>query len=918
MTHPLPLTEPVVARFPATATQLRFWFLDQMTPGTPALNVAVRWELRGQVLPSSIEAAFQRVVDRHEILRTRLVEEDGQLMQEVAAAVRFRLSVVELRVAAGEDPSERIEAIAQETGAVPFDLAKPGLMRATLVRLSPERAMLLIVAHHVCFDGFSIRVLGHEIGTIAEAIEAGREPDLPELPLQYGDYALWQQEYLACGVLEEDGAYWKAQLADAPYFEIEADFPRASRRGTAAAMTSVVLPPSFGERLEAEAKRREVSVFAYGTAVLSACLARFTGQTDILIGTQVASRNDVDLEPLIGVFINNLVLRLPTDPEAAFADHLGRVRGVVQEALAHQSMPFHKLVELMNPPRDPSRMPLISINFNIQRTFLQNRRYGKFELLSAPSHTPGAVYDLNFQIVGRPSGWRVTLEYATELFQPATAQALLDLLVAGFDQALDHPGEPLKALPLDHAVLERRDRQAGRLARLEAAARDMGGVADAAAVAEPDGTYLFVVPRPDHAGPLEDLPAEVAAHLATRLDPADVPWGVSLLLALPRDAEGNLRRDRLRVPKKPTSAPAAPASAPLRSIEAQLIRIWKDVLDRDTVEPTSNFFHLGGHSLLVLRMLTRVRDELGAEIGIGAIYDNPRLCDLAGVIRAQTAPAPAPDKDDWRILPLQRGGSGTPLIAVNNAWTATAIHAGFSADRPAICVRLFDGSPGQEHGRHSMEDIATDYADIILRAQPQGPFLLFGICVHGNVALEAARVLKARGHDIAAVVLKDVWEPGFVERMLADRRLRWLDRRHTLKRRVRRWWVGQMSTDAFLGGYRIIRLSGALHVARALRLIGRVRRTDLEPEEEDFIDFLVAARDRYRPDPIDVPVLHVVTDDVPRARGFDASIGWEHVVTGRLKTVHIPEVVALGALRIGTDRLAEEIETFLAEGSSGR
>ncbi|MEH6775993.1 MAG: condensation domain-containing protein, partial [Cereibacter changlensis] len=735
-----PLPEPVIARFPATATQLRFWFLDQMTPGTPALNVAVRWEIRGQVQPSSIEAAFQRVIDRHEILRTRLVEEDGQLLQEVAAAVRFRLSVVELRVAAGEDPSERIEVIAQETGAAPFDLAKPGLMRATLVRLSPERAMLMIVAHHVCFDGFSIRVLGHEIGTIAEAIEAGREPDLPELPLQYGDYALWQQEYLTCGVLEEDGAFWKAQLAHAPYFEIEADFPRAGRRGTAAAMTSTVLPPAFGERLEAEAKRREVSVFAYGTAVLSACLARFTGQRDILIGTQVASRNDVDLEPLIGVFINSLVLRLPTDPEAAFADHLARVRGVVQEALAHQSMPFHKLVELMNPPRDPSRMPLISINFNIQRTFLQNRRFGRFELLSAPSHTPGAVYDLNFQIVGRPSGWRVTLEYATELFRPATAQALLDLLVAGFGQALDHPEAPLKALPLDLTVRERHDRQAGRLARLEAAARDMGGVADAAAVAEAEGTYLFVVPRPDHAGPLENLPAEVTAHLATRLDPADVPWGVSLLLALPRDAEGNLRRDRLRVPKMPSGLPAAPAaSATLRSIEAQLIRIWQDVLDRDAVEPTSNFFHLGGHSLLVLRMLTRVRTAMGIEIGIGAIYDNPRLCDLAGAIRAQAAPAQ--EKDDWRILPLQKGGSGTPLIAVNNAWTATAIHAGFATDRPAICVRLFDGSPGQEHGQRSMEEIAADYADIILKAQPQGPFLLFGICVHGNVALEAARAL---------------------------------------------------------------------------------------------------------------------------------------------------------------------------------
>ncbi|MBZ4689274.1 MAG: condensation protein [Cereibacter sp.] len=910
-----PLPEPVIARFPATATQLRCWFLDQVTPGNPALNVAVRWELRGPVQPATIEAAFQRVIDRHEVLRTRLVERDGALVQEVAANVRFRLAVVELRVAGDEDPAARIESIAHANGSVPFDLSQPGLIRATLVRISAERAMLLIVAHQVCFDGFSIRILGQEIGTIAAALEEGREPDLPDLPLQYGDFALWQQEYLACGVLEDDAAYWRAQLADAPYFEVEPDLPRPAKRGTGAAMISADLPPSFGERLEAEAKRRGVSVFAFGSAVLSRCLARFTGQSDILIGTQIAGRNDVELELLIGVFINNLVLRLPTDPEASFSDHLLRVRGVVQEALAHQAMPFNKLVELMNPARDPSRTPLISVNFNIQRTFLQNRRYGSFELVSAPSHSPGAVYDLNFQIVGRPSGWRVTLEYATELFRPGTIDALLALLLDAFEQALDAPELPLKALPLDPALEDRRDHRASHLGRLEAVTRELGSVADVAAVEDRGGSYVFVAPAPGQSTPLEDLPAEVMTHLAARLPAAELPLGVSVLLELPRDAQGQPRRAALRIPRK--APPPIVSPAPVDGVEDRLAEIWREILGVATIRSGASFFDHGGHSLLVLRMLGRVQQVFGYAPGIGAIYEDPTLRGLAARIAERVA-RPVAAEDDWRILPLARTGTGTPLIAVNNAATALAIHAGFSAERPTFCVRIFDGAPGTVHPPRRMEEIAAEYARIIVKAQPQGPYLLFGICVHGNVALEAARVLQAEGREIAAVVLKDVWEPHFVDRLMSDRRMRWQDRLHTLRRKIRRWRLGQLSGAAFLGSYTLVRRSGLLHVARALRLIDRVRRMDLEPEQEGFLDFLTRARDRYHPAPIDIPVLHAVTDDVPRGGRFDASLGWEHIVTGRLKTVRIPEILAMREVRIGTDALAREIEIFLAEARPAR
>jgi thioesterase domain-containing protein len=437
--------------FPVTEGQSRCWFLDQLTPGNTALNVAVRWELRGNVRDDTVEAAFAAIVARHEVLRTRIVERDGAPVQEVMPAADSKLVVVDLRTMPQAAHDGRVEAIARESAAEPFDLARPPLIRVTLVRLATERALLHIVAHQSVFDGFSIRVLGHEFGALAEAIEAGSEPALPDLPLQYGDFALWQRDYLASAAIERDIAYWRAQFCDAGYFEVEPDLPRPPERGTAGASVHADLPGAFGERLEAEARRFDTTSFVYCTAVLSAVLHRLTGSEDILIGTQVAGRTEVDLEALIGIFINNLVLRVPVRPDTVFADHVRAARRVVQEALIHQNMPFNRLVEALNPRRDRSRNPLISVNFDLQRTtFFENRTYRGFELISRPSHAPGAIYDLNFLLIGRPDSWRLTLEYSTDLFLRETAQAILDQFVSTLAFALDHPQAPVSALPEPH------------------------------------------------------------------------------------------------------------------------------------------------------------------------------------------------------------------------------------------------------------------------------------------------------------------------------------------------------------------------------------------------------------------------------------------------------------------------------------
>ena len=433
----------VIGEFPCTQTQLRFWILDQLQPGNPALNVSVRWEIRGSFKASTIEAAFRKIIQRHEILRTRFVEREGNPYQQVLDAVDFKLSVIDLRSMPPEQREQRILSIGEETASAPFDLTHGGLFRVALLMVENNRAFLLITAHHTCFDGSSIRVMGRELGEIASAMEAGRAPVVPDLSLQYGDFALWQQEYLSSYGFETEQSFWTETLAGAPYFEVPSDHPRPAIRTTSGNIISVAKSVEFGERIEAAARDHKVSLFAYGVAVVSTVLHRMTGAEDILLGTQIAGREQSDLEPMIGVFINNLVLRLPVRPNMSFEDHLRSATKVVSAAVDHHRMPFNKLVEVINPARDPSRAPLISVNFNLSKAFMEDRRYGDFELISAASQSPGVVYDIGFGMVGRPSGWRMSIEYNTDLFDPSTIEHILQLWQDVYEQALRAPFEPL-------------------------------------------------------------------------------------------------------------------------------------------------------------------------------------------------------------------------------------------------------------------------------------------------------------------------------------------------------------------------------------------------------------------------------------------------------------------------------------------
>jgi amino acid adenylation domain-containing protein len=434
-------------QYPASLGQHRFWVLDRLDPGNPALNIAVRWRLEGAVSAAQIEEAFNVIIQRHEALRTCLVEVNGEPIQVVHATVAFRVASIDLSVLNERDAYAECDSIARTEAQAPFNLAAAPLIRATHVRIDENVAILLVTTHHAVCDGWSIGLLAREMGEICRAMRANQAPRLPELPVSYGEFACWQREFIAAGG-GEDVAFWSRMLEGADYFELPSDMARNPTLLSAGAIQSVLLDRSLTDALSQTSRQHGCTLFMTAVAALTTLLHRYTGATDIAIGTQVAGRSDVDVEHLVGLFINTLVLRTDLSGAPAFADLMHRVRDVVSDVLDHEAMPIEKVIESLKPKRYPGHNAVFSINFIFQRSFIHNADYGDFKLVDIPSYSPGAMHDLNFFMVERPEGWRVSCEYNTGLYEEPTIRQLLGHLVNIMKAAVENPHRPITTMPM--------------------------------------------------------------------------------------------------------------------------------------------------------------------------------------------------------------------------------------------------------------------------------------------------------------------------------------------------------------------------------------------------------------------------------------------------------------------------------------
>ena len=518
--------------FPVSFAQQRVWFLHYLEPTTASYNLPVGFRLRGPLDVGALEESLNEVVKRHDVLRTTFPVREGRPLQVIVSVRRVALPVIDLT----DSPPEAREGDAARLAAVeanrPFDLAQGPLFRARLLRLHEEEHVLIVTMHHIVSDGWSIGILMRELAALYGAFRLGRPSPLPELPIQYADYALWQHEWLRGDVLETDLAYWKRQLAGLPaLLEVPTDRRRGAVRSPRGGSLSAICPPGLLERLKALARNESSTLFMTLLAAFQLFLSRYTGQEDIPVGSPIAGRTQVETEGLIGFFVNTLVLRGDLSGDPSFRRLLARVREMALDAYAHQDLPFERLVQEMQPVRSPSQTPLFQIVFQLATSPRQQPSFFGLDVTSFPVRTENAKFDLSLSVIARPDRLSSSsvIDYRTDLYDAETIRRMLGhwhVLLAGI--AAD-PDRPISEIPLiDDA--ERRQILFDWNATQSAYPREksVSEVFEAQAAATPNATALvFGAERMTYAE-LNARANRLAHALRARGVEAETPVGVFL------------------------------------------------------------------------------------------------------------------------------------------------------------------------------------------------------------------------------------------------------------------------------------------------------------------------------------------------------------------------------------------------------
>jgi len=450
---------------PASFSQQRLWFLQQLELSGAPYNVPRAIRLTGSLDVAALSRALAEIVQRHDVLRTNFVNVDG-LLQQIVTSYNTPLTVTDLsNLPSSERKSETEQLVAAEATR-PFDLARGPVIRTTLLRLGEQEHVLLLTSHHIVSDGWSAEIFFRELGELYDAFVNGRPSPLSPLPIQYADFAEWQRDWLQGDVLEEQLAYWKKQLAGVNgVLTLPTDHSRPPVQTFRGAYKSLTLPGMLSEQIAEISRQHGVTKFMTLLAAFVALLARYTGEEDIVVGSPIAGRNRQEIEGLIGFFLNTLVLRADLSGNPSFSELLRRVREVALEAYAHQDLPFEKLVEELEPERSLRYSPLFQVLFSSQRATQMNFGLRWFTLEHLPTESNTSKFDLSLFVseetdvkaagldrgpqAGSPLGVMVcTAEYNTDLFDEATIERLLGHYHRILETGVAHPELKVSELPL--------------------------------------------------------------------------------------------------------------------------------------------------------------------------------------------------------------------------------------------------------------------------------------------------------------------------------------------------------------------------------------------------------------------------------------------------------------------------------------
>jgi amino acid adenylation domain-containing protein/non-ribosomal peptide synthase protein (TIGR01720 family) len=442
---------------PLSFAQQRLWFLDQLVPGDPFYNVPSAVRLSGQLDTLALERSLNEILQRHEVLRTTFKSASGRPLQVISPDVSLTLAQVNLEELPEEEREREVKRLAGEEARRPFDLSAGPVIRAGLLRLSEREHVLLLTMHHIASDGWSMGVLVREVVALYEKLSAGETPQLPELPVQYADFAHWQREWFQGEVLETQLGYWKQQLGgDLPVLELPADRPRPAMQTFRGASKFATFPVELLEALKSLSQQESVTLYMTLLAAFQTLLHRYTGETDIIVGSVIANRNRVEIEDLIGFFVNTMVQRTDLSGDPTVRELLSRVRDVSLGAYAHQDLPFEQLVEELQPKRDMSHSPIFQVAFVLQNVPIPALEIAGLKLNLLEIESESAKYDLTVLMDETEQGLKGFFEYNTDLFDASTIERFINHYRILLEAIARNPDARLADLPF---ISERERRQ---------------------------------------------------------------------------------------------------------------------------------------------------------------------------------------------------------------------------------------------------------------------------------------------------------------------------------------------------------------------------------------------------------------------------------------------------------------------------
>ncbi|HEU0053268.1 MAG TPA: condensation domain-containing protein, partial [Longimicrobium sp.] len=711
---------------PLSFAQERMWFVDRMEAGGHAYHMPLFARLVGELDEEAMQCALDELVRRHESLRTSFPLVDGLPVQRIAPAAPADLLTHDFSAFREDEREDEARRLIREHARIPFTLETGPLFRADLAKLGEQEHLLLLTLHHVIADGWSLDVLWRELAALYGAFSRGEPSPLPEPVVQYGDFAAWQRSWLKGEMLERQLAYWRHALKGAPpLLRLPTDRPRPEVQTHTAAMEQGALPREAADAVLGLAKREGATLFMVLLAALDVVLARQTGDADVVVGTPIAGRTRAETEGVVGLFLNSLALRVNLRDDPSFRELLRRVREATLDAYAHQDVPFEAVLEEIHPERSVDRSPVFQVMLNLANFATEaGMAGGALPGLEAHGVDRGAPlaskFDFTLYAGEAPAGIGLHLIYNPDLFDAARMRALLAQVGAVLRQAAEDPTRPLSELSLavEGFTPAAGDRAVRTAAGAPAGIGELGEVWARGADGEWSATGERGRFRPDGA-------VDVAV--------------------VEKEAE-------------PSSArPAVAVTRESGETEAVILEIWREVLEVPSVAPEDDFFDLGGHSILGVRLLAQVKKRLGVALPLTALFAHPTP---AGLVDAVENAGKA--RDYHYLVPLGdgKGSTLTPLFLIHAAGGGIFRYRPLAArlGRPVYGVQAQGVNDGMEPLR-SVDAMAERYVEEIRRAFPGGPYHVVGWSAGGTIAVEVAHRLRAAGETVGLVGMLDSSTP---------------------------------------------------------------------------------------------------------------------------------------------------------------